>query len=344
MNPEDNLRELMRRAETRGAVSDAGWNDFVRRAHRALYVRRAVATVSAVGVLAVAVVGAGTFLSQDELRPPPPATSPSGTASPEASEAPPPSTRERAEVEIWITDGERLSWGTLIVDPAPGAPEGEDDDARAAAFAQPAMEALLAEPSGPSAESGYDTAIPEGTELLGITSEGRVATVDLSSEFESGGGSLSMRMRVAQVVYTLTQFRAIEGVSFAIDGEPVTAIGGEGVIVDPPRTRADYYDFAPPILLENPRPGDEVTSPVTVAGTADVFEATVNIQILDANGDVLTETFTTATCSMGCRGDYEKAVDFEVDVAQEGRVVAFWYSAEDGSPTDAISIPVMLVP
>ncbi len=60
--------------------------------------------------------------------------------------------------------------------------------------------------------------IPDNTLLLGVTLTDGVATVDLSREFESGGGSFSMSGRLAQVVYTLTQFPEIESVAFELDG------------------------------------------------------------------------------------------------------------------------------
>ena len=56
-------------------------------------------------------------------------------------------------------------------------------------------------------------------------------------------------------------------------------------------------------------------------GSANVFEANVGIQILDENGDVLVETFTTATCGTGCRGTFRTTVPYEVDHAQQGTIV-----------------------
>jgi spore germination protein GerM len=52
-----------------------------------------------------------------------------------------------------------------------------------------------------------------------------------------------MQLRVAQIVYTLTEFPIIERVRFRIDGAPVAAIGGEGVVVQPPVAREDFIGF-----------------------------------------------------------------------------------------------------
>lgn len=98
------------------------------------------------------------------------------------------------------------------------------------------------------------------------------------------------------------------------------------------------------ILVRTPRPGDEVVSPVTIAGSAEVFEATVSIVILDANGQELAATFATATCGTGCRGRYSAEVSFFTETRQSGSIAVFESSAEDGSARNLVTIPVVLVP
>jgi hypothetical protein len=100
----------------------------------------------------------------------------------------------------------------------------------------------------------------------------------------------------------------------------------------------------PAIVVTTPSPGDTVSSPVTVAGTANVFEATVSIRILDANRKRIADTFTTATCGSGCRGDFSKQVAFNVSEEGSGTVMVFEASAEDGRPINVVRIPVTLTP
>lgn len=100
----------------------------------------------------------------------------------------------------------------------------------------------------------------------------------------------------------------------------------------------------PPIVVRTPVDDDEIVSPVTIAGTADVFEATVSIRILDESGAELASTFTTATCGTGCRGTYSEDVFFFVERRQAGMIEVFESSAEDGSQLNLVSIPVVLVP
>ena len=151
----------------------------------------------------VALVLASLFLaacSDDEPEPtgsstPPTDSSPTDVVSPEPGDTP----AGTVDLEVWFTQD-----GDLFL----GHRELPETDAVGAA----AMEALLDGISGSEAVVDVVTTIPEGTELLGLTIEGGVATVDLSSEFEIGGGSASMFGRLAQVVYTLTQFPTVEGV------------------------------------------------------------------------------------------------------------------------------------
>jgi hypothetical protein len=98
------------------------------------------------------------------------------------------------------------------------------------------------------------------------------------------------------------------------------------------------------IEVLTPVPDTRVSSPLTVSGTADVFEATVSIRILDGTNNVIADTFTTATCGTGCRGDFEIEVPFSVGTEQPGVIQVFELSAQDGSKINVVRIPVTLVP
>lgn len=207
------------------------------------------------------------------------------------------------------------------------------------AVARAAVEALLDGPTETEAADGLVSAIPSGTKLRDISVADGVATIDLDGRFDDGGGSASMLGRVAQVVATLTRYPTIERVAFRIDGDPVETIGGEGVVVDPPIGRAAIEGETPQILVESPLPGDTVTSPVRLRGTANVFEATVSIDVRDASGTRILRTFTTATSGNGTRGT------FDTSLALPGRdgpvtVVAYEASAEDGRPLHVVELPL----
>lgn len=99
----------------------------------------------------------------------------------------------------------------------------------------------------------------------------------------------------------------------------------------------------PAIVVKQPAPGDEVASPVTISGTADVFEATVHVRILGSGGLEVAARFTTATCGSGCRGEFSTELSFFVEKTQDGTIEVFELSAEDGSPINVVTVPVVLV-
>jgi hypothetical protein len=207
-----------------------------------------------------------------------------------------------------------------------------------------ALEDLLSGPNSAEREAFIGSEIPAGTELLGLDIDDGVATVDLSDEFARGGSTLEETARLAQVVYTITQFDTVRSVRFRIGGEPVDAFGSHGIVLDRPQTRKGYQVLLPAILVESPSIGERVDNPVTVSGTANVFEATVSLRILNARGKEIARTFTTATCGTGCRGDYSVSVPYGVDREQPGIIEVFESSAENGRPINVVRVPVTLTP
>ena len=187
------------------------------------------------------------------------------------------------------------------------------------AVARAALDQLVAGPNATEQGVGYSSGIATGTKVGGIDIAGGVATVDLTP-------AVTDHAEQAQVVYTLTQFPSVEKVRFGSGGTPVT--------------RADYRDVTPLIFLESVAPGDIVSSPVTVAGDANTFEATVQIKVVGADGSVLVNTFTTATSGSGTWGTFSKDVPFNRADNTSGKVVVFWDSPKDGTPQDVTEVPV----
>lgn len=205
-----------------------------------------------------------------------------------------------------------------------------------------AMDALLE--SGPirDAYRQISTAIPPGTRLLGLSIKDGIATVDLSREFESGGGSASASYRLGQVTYTLTQFRTVQAVLFQVEGQTVTTFGSEGIVLQGPQTRFDYEDLLPEIFVDRPAFGAAIGNPARVSGNANVFEATFRIAILDGSGKTLVDEMAMATCGTGCRGTFDVTLRYDVSKAQWGTLRVYYGSAQDGSPQGIRDYPVWL--
>jgi germination protein M len=205
-----------------------------------------------------------------------------------------------------------------------------------------AMTALLQGPTAEEKDAGMITCIPEGTTFLGLDIKSGVATVNLSQEYESGGGSLSMFTRLAQVVFTLTQFTSVDGVRFKLDGKLIDMLGGEGIIIDSPLDRADYEDMSPAILVEYPTVGATVGSPLRITGTANVFEAVFEINIVNWDGLIIAQKTVTASSGTGTRGTFDVTVPFAVDKDGLGALIVFSESPKDGSHINTVEIPLHL--
>jgi hypothetical protein len=305
-----------------------------RRARR----RRVFAGLGAVVIVVAGVVTAATATRNDDRlqvqQPGPTSTS----LPPETTTVPAPPVTERSRVTIFLLVNERVFAVGRDVE-GPATPES-------------AVRALLEAPIGAGeADLGFTSAIPAGTTVNAVRVDGPVATVDLSEQFASGGGSLSMQARVAQVVFTLTHFSSIERVRFELDGSPVSTIGGEGVPAENVG-RADFADVTPLILVESPTPGETVGAPLHVRGMSNTFEATVNYTLTEASPNicpscaegVIAEGFTTATAGSGTWGTFEFDIDF--DVEQAGNVVLSVYevSARDGMRINEATIPLRVEP
>ena len=188
------------------------------------------------------------------------------------------------------------------------------------------------------------TDVPDGTRLLGLSIKGGVATVDLSAEFGSGGDKSAILGRLAQVVYTLTQFPTVDTVSFELDGQPVTAFGGAGIVLDQPVGRDDYTDQLPAIFMDRPAWSAALTHPGRVSGLANVFEATFRVRLSDAKGAVLVDRQVMASCGTGCWGTFKVDLTYTVARGQYGTLRVYDRSAKDGSPENVTEYPVWLTP
>ena len=280
---------------------------------------------------------------------PEPSEPPAATPSPATTPAPTPTPRPTATARPAATPTPTPSGATsvkvyLLADGRLVPAVRSIDATRAVGRA--ALAELLEGPT--RAESGASpaltTTIPDGTRLLGLEIERGTARVDLSRAFESGGGSASMFGRLAQVVFTLTQFPTVDRVAFLIEGSPVSVFSAEGIVLDGPSVRADFEDFLPPIFVDRPAWGGTLSSPARVTGLANVFEAAFTVEIRDADGRVLVSRPAMATCGTGCWGTFDVTLRFTVDERQTGSLVVYTHSARDGSVQDLRSYPVRLRP
>jgi germination protein M len=204
----------------------------------------------------------------------------------------------------WLRDGK--------VWPVTRDVEGDQVESRA-------LEALFEGPNSDERDAlNATTDVPGGGPSLTIK--------DGVAHFQPGGQY--SREAYAQIVYTLTQFPGIR----AVQGDRQR-----------PYTRADFEDQTPGILVESPLPFADVSSPIRATGTANTFEATFNYELIDTDGKIVDENFVTATSGTGTRGTFDFTTKkFTVPFSGVGSLVVFERSAEDGSRTKLVEIPLRM--
>ena len=164
--------------------------------------------------------------------------------------------------------------------------------AEGAGVAAAAFEAMLNGPTG-----GLSRPLFEGTVVNGLTVDDGLLTIDLTLG-EGGLGAAYEQAAIDAIVLTGTQFSTVDRVRILLDGAPAETLSGHVDISG--ELEPDPFALSP-IIVESVTVGDGA---VTVAGTANVFEATIELELRGADGTVLESTFTTATCGTGCRGEF----------------------------------------
>ncbi|SFF47274.1 GerMN domain-containing protein [Blastococcus tunisiensis] len=133
------------------------------------------------------------------------------------------------EVAVWFVRGTRLEavprWA-----PEPG-PAG-------------AVALLLAGPTRSEVVDGLRTALsPVDATVFPMVPAAGTVTISVGRDFTGIGGGNQL-LAVAQVVWTATQFRAVDRVCFTVDGSPVEVPTDAG-LVGRPVDRSDYRSAAP---------------------------------------------------------------------------------------------------
>jgi len=105
------------------------------------------------------------------------------------------------------------------------------------------IENLLIGPTEKEERIGISTTLPEGVKLHKVERNGDTVYIDFSEEIEQGGGTSLMETRLAQIVFTATQFPDVKKVKLLIDGKEIEYFSSEGIMVDKPLTRDDFVEF-----------------------------------------------------------------------------------------------------
>lgn len=95
------------------------------------------------------------------------------------------------------------------------------------------------------------------------------------------------------------------------------------------------------IVIDQPVDGDEVTVPIAVSGTANVFEAVLFVQAVDDAGQVLCERRVMASAGTGTVGTWDTAIAFPPREANAPVTIrAYSRSPRDGAEENEVQVDV----
>lgn len=97
-----------------------------------------------------------------------------------------------------------------------------------------AITELLKGPTYSEKAKGTYNEIPKGTRLISIKQKGSTVIIDLTSEFQYGGGTDSIYSRMRQLIKTALLNAPNKNIYLYLDGKQADVIGGEGIMVSQP--------------------------------------------------------------------------------------------------------------
>ena len=104
-----------------------------------------------------------------------------------------------------------------------------------------AIKELISAPTKWEKSKGFTSEIPAGTKVLSVRESSNSVMIDLSSDFETGGGAESTYMRVMQVIRTANSNTKTPAYLY-INGRQANVIGGEGIMVKQPLNERSLDD------------------------------------------------------------------------------------------------------
>jgi len=92
---------------------------------------------------------------------------------------------------------------------------------------------LLEGPNAKEKAKGIYSEVPQGTKLISLEEKPDKIVINLSGDFEQGGGTDGLYKRLYQLIKTSNKNTALD-VYLYINGKQVDVIGGEGIMINQP--------------------------------------------------------------------------------------------------------------
>ena len=207
--------------------------------------------------------------------------------------------------------------------------------------ARAALEELI---NGQPVTNNAFAVLPRETRIRGINIANGLASVDFSSEvLKADPESKAADLGIQSIVNTLTEFPAIEKVTFKVDGtldQRAREWWGHTGLSDKPYMQDLSAVWEPAIWVTKPSKGELIDIPFVVSGFIRVFNAPVNLRVVTGNGEKLAEGYATAAAAGPNRGEFSTYLKFPRPAVDDGYLEVFRYSPGKGKELDKVRIPI----
>ncbi len=177
-------------------------------------------------------------------------------------------------------------------------------------------------------DADYSSGWPSGVDVIDVTQTGDVTTIDLTGNADiqnSPAPHPPSPFRLLAIQALLATAGVEHRAAFTYNGEPVDYLFHEPALV----ARQPDDEVRALVSITSPVDGQLVADPVTVTGSANVFEANVNWELLDTSGKVI----DSGSAMAGFTEWRDFSIDLGTLVPGSYTVRAFESSPEDGRPT-----------
>lgn len=189
-------------------------------------------------------------------------------------------------------------------------------------------------PASPHAPNDPElfTSVPEGASVNAVTLDGDTTVIDLSGFAGTSGASAQESTLLLQIAHTATYQTGTQNVKLLFDGAELDELWGHFDTSD--TFEVSVFDLSP-VTIETPEYGAQVdTGEVTFAGEALVFEATVEIVLVNVDSGATAHTgFVNATQGGPERGTWEFTFTFNTPGT-------YMLTASETDPSDGEGRPV----
>lgn len=165
------------------------------------------------------------------------------------------------------------------------------------------------------------TSVPEGVTVLDVRRDGSTLIVDVDAGvLDTSGGSAQELAFAEQFAHTAAGLDDVEVAQLTVEGEPIVELWGHLDWSQP--IEPDPFALSP-ITIESPVHGAQLPpGEVELSGQATVFEATFDLTVTGPDGQVVLDTFVTASEGGPGRGTWTQTVtldepgDYEIEARE----------------------------